>query len=104
MKAVAFKQPLPIEHPESLVDITLPEPVPTGRDILVEVQAVSVNPVDTKVRRGLIPSDTEWRVTGWDATGIVKAVGEGGPVFNRVIAYGTPAPLFVRAAMHNCSW
>lgn len=77
MKAVAFKQPLPIEHPESLVDITLPEPVPTGRDILVEVQAVSVNPVDTKVRRGLIPSDTEWRVTGWDATGIVKAVGEG---------------------------
>jgi NADPH:quinone reductase-like Zn-dependent oxidoreductase len=50
MKAVGCRSPLPIDDPASLADIDLPRPEPTGRDILVRVEAVSVNPVDTKVR------------------------------------------------------
>ena len=50
MKAVALTRYLPIADPESLVDVTLPDPKPAGHDILVKVEAVSVNPVDTKQR------------------------------------------------------
>ncbi len=75
MKAVGYKIPGPIADAQSLVDIELPMPAPTGRDILVEVKAVSVNPVDYKVRRSTPPQDDEWKVLGWDAAGIVSAVG-----------------------------
>lgn len=75
MKAVGYQQSFSVDHPQSLVDIELPEPVAQGRDLLVEVHAVSVNPVDTKVRRGMAPEEGEWRVLGWDAAGIVRAVG-----------------------------
>lgn len=75
MKAVGYKIPGPIEAEESLVDITLAEPMPTGRDILVEVKAVSVNPVDYKVRRSAAPEGNDWKVLGWDAAGIVRAIG-----------------------------
>ena len=75
MKAIAYQNNLPIDHADALVDVTLPDPVATGHDLLVEVQAVSVNPVDTKVRNGVKPADGEWKVLGWDAAGIVKAVG-----------------------------
>lgn len=82
MKAVAYRQSLPIEHAEALVDVDLPEPVATGRDLLVRVHAVSVNPVDTKVRRRDAPAaDAPPRVLGWDATGIVEAVGPGVTLF-----------------------
>jgi zinc-binding alcohol dehydrogenase family protein len=74
MKAIVYTQHgLPIEQPESLVEMTLPDPVPGPRDLLVRVQAVSVNPVDTKVRRG--SAVTAPRVLGWDAAGVVEAVG-----------------------------
>jgi zinc-binding alcohol dehydrogenase family protein len=76
MKAVGYKQPSPIQSPESLIDITLPEPVAAGHDLLVEVKAISVNPVDMKVRAGSAPlAGDEYRVLGWDAAGVVKAVG-----------------------------
>jgi zinc-binding alcohol dehydrogenase family protein len=75
MKAIAYQHNLPIAHADALVDITLPDPVATGRDLLVEVQAVSVNPVDVKVRAGSIPVGGDWKVLGWDAAGIVRAVG-----------------------------
>jgi zinc-binding alcohol dehydrogenase family protein len=75
MKAVAYQKSLPIHDAEALVDITLPDPVATGHDLLVEVKAVSVNPVDTKVRAGANPPEGEWKVLGWDATGIVRTVG-----------------------------
>jgi len=75
MKAVGYQTNLPIDDPQALVDITLPEPVAQGHDLLVEVRAVSVNPVDTKVRKSAAPEQGEWKVLGWDATGIVKAVG-----------------------------
>jgi zinc-binding alcohol dehydrogenase family protein len=75
MKAIGYQNNLPIDHPDALVDITLPDPVAQGHDLLVEVRAVSVNPVDTKVRSGSKPEAGEWKVLGWDATGVVKAVG-----------------------------
>jgi NADPH2:quinone reductase len=76
MRAVGYKTPGPIDAEASLVDIDLPAPSPTGRDILIEVKAVSVNPVDYKVRRSTPPKDgDDWKVLGWDAAGVVRAVG-----------------------------
>ncbi|WP_444926298.1 zinc-binding alcohol dehydrogenase family protein [Microbulbifer sp. TRSA002] len=75
MKAVGYQQSLPSSDKEALQDITLPIPQVSGRDLLVEVQAVSVNPVDTKVRQRASPDTGQWKVLGWDAVGIVKAVG-----------------------------
>lgn len=75
MKAVAYRKNLPIDHPDALADVTLPDPAVTGRDLLVEVRAVSVNPVDTKVRRSTPAPEGEWKVLGWDAAGVVRAVG-----------------------------
>jgi NADPH:quinone reductase-like Zn-dependent oxidoreductase len=78
MKAVAYQQSLPTDHPDALQDITLEAPVANGRDLLVEVRAVSVNSVnsvDTKVRKGVASPAGEWKVLGWDAAGVVAAVG-----------------------------
>lgn len=75
MKAIGYKENLPIDDPNSLQDIELPVPKPTGRDILVEIKAISVNPVDYKIRQSRQAENGEWAVIGWDATGIVKAVG-----------------------------
>jgi NADPH:quinone reductase len=76
MKAVGYQKSLPISDARSLVDVELPKPSPAGRDLLVKVQAVSVNPVDTKMRMRAEPPAGEWRVLGWDAVGVVEA---GGP-------------------------
>lgn len=76
MRAVGYKNPLPITAEEALVDIDLSKPAPEGRDLLVEVKAVSVNPVDTKVRRAVAPEADAWKVLGWDASGVVVAVGK----------------------------
>lgn len=76
MKAVGYRMPLPVERPESLLDIEIPDPAPEPRDLLVEVRAVSVNPVDTKVRNSAKPPEqSEYKVLGWDAAGVVRAVG-----------------------------
>lgn len=76
MKAIGYQKPQAIAAADSLIDITLPEPVAAGHDLLVEVKAISVNPVDTKVRIGDAPGKGEsHKVLGWDASGIVKAVG-----------------------------
>jgi NADPH2:quinone reductase len=75
MKAVGYHTPLPINDPAALVDLDLPKPQATGRDLLVAVQAISVNPVDTKVRKSAAPPEGEAKVLGWDAVGIVEAVG-----------------------------
>ncbi len=76
MRAVGYKQAGPIDRPDSLNDIELPVPLTSGRDLLVEVSAVSVNPVDTKIRKGVSPEGDTWKVLGWDAVGRVAAVGE----------------------------
>lgn len=76
MKAIGYRHARPISADDSLVDITLPDPVASGRDLLVEVHAVSVNPVDTKVRASSSPADGQtYKVLGYDASGIVRAVG-----------------------------
>ncbi|GBQ89451.1 zinc-binding alcohol dehydrogenase family protein [Asaia krungthepensis] len=75
MRAIGFQSPHPIDHVEALQDIELPDPVPGGRDILVEIRAVSVNPVDVKIRASANPAPGEYRVLGWDASGIVRAIG-----------------------------
>ncbi|MBB3118605.1 zinc-binding alcohol dehydrogenase family protein [Pseudoduganella violacea] len=81
MKAIAYRANLPISADEALLDIELPAPVAGGRDLLVEVKAISVNPVDTKIRRNVAPPAGELKVLGWDAVGIVKAVGPEASLF-----------------------
>lgn len=75
MKAIAYKMPGPIDRVDALQDITLEKPEAKDRDLLVKIAAVSVNPVDTKVRRKVAPERDEWRVLGFDAAGVVEAVG-----------------------------
>lgn len=78
MKAIAITRSAP-QNIEFLQEIELPQPTATGHDLLIEVKAVSVNPVDTKVRAGF-SSDTP-RVLGWDAVGVVAAVGDAVTLF-----------------------
>ena len=75
MKAVAYSESLAIDDPRALQDVELPEPVPGPRDLLVEVRAISVNPVDTKVRRNTQPEAGQPKVLGWDVAGVVVGVG-----------------------------
>lgn len=75
MKAVGYRQSLPISHAEALLDVERPEPKPADRDLLVQVKSVSVNPVDTKVRVRVAPAAGETNVLGWDAAGVVLATG-----------------------------
>jgi len=75
MKAIGFYRYLPVEDPASLVALEVPTPEPGGRDLLVRVKAVSVNPVDTKVRARQEGVLTDPRIAGWDAAGVVEAAG-----------------------------
>jgi NADPH2:quinone reductase len=81
MKAAALTRYLPISDSASLVDVTLPDPAPTGHDLLVRVVAVSVNPVDTKQRAPSAKVEAQPRVLGGDAAGTVAAVGPGVTLF-----------------------
>ena len=82
MRAVGYQKPQAISAAEALIDITLPEPVAGGRDLLVKVEAVSVNPVDTKVRMRAHPTGGEpAKVLGYDAAGVVEAVGSAVSLF-----------------------
>jgi len=82
MKAVALTHYLPVTDPNSFLDVDLPKPVASGRDLLVAVKAVSVNPVDTKVRAPKEQVEETPRVLGWDASGVVEAVGPDVTLFN----------------------
>ena len=75
MRAVGYRQSLPIAEAASLINIDLPAPAPSGRDLLVQVKGISVNPVDTKVRKGSAPRPGEIKVLGWDAAGLVVTTG-----------------------------
>jgi zinc-binding alcohol dehydrogenase family protein len=76
MRAVGYQQSLPIDQDASLVDVDLPHPEPGPRDLLVEIRAVSLNPVDTKVRMRAQPEPGGMKVLGFDAAGIVRRVGK----------------------------
>jgi len=77
MRAIGLYQYLPIENEQSLVDVEMDRPQPTGKDLLVNVRAISVNPVDTKVRAPKSDTETTPRILGWDAAGEVTAIGPG---------------------------
>jgi zinc-binding alcohol dehydrogenase family protein len=81
MKAIGFHRYLPIENPESLLDLHINKPAPTGRDLLVRVKAISVNPVDVKVRAPKEKVEPDARVIGWDVAGIVESVGDASALF-----------------------
>lgn len=76
MKAIGYKQSLPITHPESLIDVTLAQPIATGHDLLIKVNAIAVNPADYKVRLTMPPANGDVKVIGWDAVGEVIATGD----------------------------
>ncbi|MES2949617.1 MAG: zinc-binding alcohol dehydrogenase family protein [Pseudomonadota bacterium] len=81
MKAIGYHQALPIDNSAALQDLELPAPVPGARDLLVRIKAVSVNPVDTKVRANTAPAPGQSKVLGWDAVGTVDAVGSAVTLF-----------------------
>ena len=81
MKAIGYSKTLPITDPESLTDIELPQPIATGRDLLVKVKAIAVNPVDYKIRQRMAPEGGDYKVLGWDAVGEVVATGEAATQF-----------------------
>ncbi|WP_343706083.1 zinc-binding alcohol dehydrogenase family protein [Flavobacterium sp.] len=83
MKAIGFKTSLPIENPESFIEFETVKPVPGSHDLLVKIDAISVNPVDFKIRQNSA-KDTVLetpKIIGWDAVGIVQAVGENVTLF-----------------------
>ncbi|MES2180906.1 MAG: zinc-binding alcohol dehydrogenase family protein [Pseudomonadota bacterium] len=82
MKAVGLIRYLPIEHPESLMDLELPKPKAAGRDLLVKIHAIAVNPVDTKIRKAKANVEVEPKVLGWDAAGEVLETGADVTLFN----------------------
>lgn len=75
MRAIAYQAPHAITETPGLTEVDLPAPIATGHDLVVRVKAVSVNPVDTKIRTRVAAEDGGWKVLGWDAAGIVEAVG-----------------------------
>jgi NADPH:quinone reductase len=72
MQAIGFQQSGDIDV---LINIEQPTPTPEGRDLLIEIKAVSVNPVDVKVRQSAKIEPDHWKALGWDAAGIVTAIG-----------------------------
>jgi len=83
VKAVGYRHSLPIQDASSLMDVEVPRPLPSGRDLLVRVLAISVNPVDAKMRLRSAPQNGLHRVLGWDASGIVEDVAREATLFNR---------------------
>jgi zinc-binding alcohol dehydrogenase family protein len=77
MKAVGYRAAGPITAAGALIDLERPSPEPEERDVRVSIKAVSVNPVDVKLRAGAAPASGETRILGFDAAGIVDAVGSG---------------------------
>jgi zinc-binding alcohol dehydrogenase family protein len=77
MKVISFHQSLPISDPESFLDLRADKPVPRARDLLVEIRAIGINPVDAKIRAGGGPGSPggDLKILGWDAAGIVRAAG-----------------------------
>ena len=76
MKAIGYTQSLPVTNVESLIDFEMPQPTATGRDLLVKVKAIAVNPADWKVRLYMPPAEGETKVIGWDAVGEVISTGD----------------------------
>lgn len=76
MKAIAYKQAGALDRSDALVDVEIEKPAATGHDILVKVKAISVNPVDFKIRKNVSAIEGAWKILGWDAVGTVEEVGD----------------------------
>lgn len=76
MLAVGYREPGPVDRPDSLLDVELDDPAPGPKDLLVEVAAIAVNPVDTKIRASRAPQPGGVEVLGWDAVGTVVGMGD----------------------------
>jgi NADPH:quinone reductase len=83
MKIISFHRSLPVSDPESFLELSADDPVPNARDLLVEIQAIGINPVDTKIRAGGGPGSPsgKLKILGWDAAGIVRSVGSAVTLF-----------------------
>ena len=75
MKAVGYSTPGAIDREDALLDLDVPPPAPGPHDLLVRVNAISVNPADTKIRAGVQAPEGQIKILGWDAAGVVEAVG-----------------------------
>ncbi|MDU8946601.1 zinc-binding alcohol dehydrogenase family protein [Ovoidimarina sediminis] len=75
MKAVGYTKCLPIDDVEALIDFSIDQPSPRARDLLVRIEAVSVNPVDYKIRQKQPPPADAPGVLGWDGVGEVVETG-----------------------------
>ncbi len=95
MRAIGYQRSLPATDPACLADIEVPRPVPSGRDLLVRIEAVSVNPVDAKVRGRAEPEAGQWKVLGYDAAGTVEAAGPEATLF------GAGDPVFYAGALER---
>ncbi|WP_057745619.1 zinc-binding alcohol dehydrogenase family protein [Liquorilactobacillus capillatus] len=83
MKAIGFKEHLPIEDNNSLLEFAIPKPVAKGHDLLVRVEAVSVNPVDVGVRKSGHSKLQQPKIIGWDAVGVVEESGKQVTLFKK---------------------
>jgi threonine dehydrogenase-like Zn-dependent dehydrogenase len=101
MKAVGLTKYLPINNPESLFDLQVAMPAPSDRDLLVKVEAVSVNAVDTKIRAPKSDVEKEPRILGWDAAGTVEATSPAAMLFRRATRSTTPANLVISGRAIN---
>jgi NADPH2:quinone reductase len=81
VEAIGFTGAKSLDDPAAFVRFTCEVPQPAGHDLRVAVQAVSVNPVDTKVRAGIKTAQQPPRILGWDAAGVVEAVGDAATLF-----------------------
>lgn len=85
MKAIGFKTSLPISEADSFIEIEKEIPTPKGKELLVKIEAISVNPVDYKIRQNSLKDKTldTPKIIGWDAVGTVEAVGESIVLFSK---------------------
>ncbi|WP_293266970.1 zinc-binding alcohol dehydrogenase family protein [Neptunomonas sp.] len=83
MKAFGYLNSLDITQPDSLVEFEQPIPSPLGRDLLVKIEAISVNPVDAKIRMRVQPENGDHKILGWDAVGEVIEVGNETSIYNK---------------------
>ena len=77
MKVISFRQSLPISDPESFLDLSADKPASRVHDLLIEIRAIGINPVDAKIRAGGGPGgpSDDRTILGWDAAGLVRAIG-----------------------------
>ncbi len=75
MKAIGYTHSLDINEPNALMDLEIDKPSASGRDLLIKISAIAVNPVDYKIRQRVNPEGGEPKILGWDAVGEVVDIG-----------------------------